>query len=83
LAKGRSLALSDESIRHDILAPRMEQSRKPNDVHEAIDRIHPTASKIELFARRPYKNWDVGATKSPTTTAPPAAPRAPMPGSDC
>jgi N6-adenosine-specific RNA methylase IME4 len=59
VAKGRPLALSDESIRHNILAPRMEHSRKPNDVHEAIDRMYPTASKIELFARRPYKNWDV------------------------
>lgn len=56
--KGRPLKLSDESIRQVILAPKQEHSRKPDAVHEAIDKMYPEARKIELFARRAYPGWD-------------------------
>ena len=56
---GRPLPLADESIRHVILAPKQEHSRKPDAIHESIDKLYPDATKLELFARRPYPNWDV------------------------
>lgn len=58
-SKGRTFKLHDESIRNVILAPKTEHSRKPDAVHEAIDLMYPELSKIELFARRPYKDWAV------------------------
>lgn len=57
--KGRPFKLHDESIRQVVLAPKLEHSRKPDAVHQAIDRMYPNRSKIELFARRQYPGWDV------------------------
>jgi hypothetical protein len=61
----RPLKLHDESIRNTILAPKMEHSRKPDDVHERIERMYPQASKIELFARRARKGWDCWGNETP------------------
>ena len=55
---GRPLKLHDETIRQVLMSPKQEHSRKPDDVHEAINKMYPQASKLELFARRPYPNWD-------------------------
>lgn len=55
----RPMKLFDESIRQIIMAPRTEHSRKPDDVHERIEKMYPTASKIELFARRPRDGWTI------------------------
>jgi N6-adenosine-specific RNA methylase IME4 len=55
---GRPLKLHDESIRQVIMAPKMEHSRKPDDVHQSIEKMYPQASKIELFARRSYPGWE-------------------------
>jgi N6-adenosine-specific RNA methylase IME4 len=59
VAKGRPLPIADESIRHVILAPKQEHSRKPDAIHESINRLYPNATKLELFARRPYEGWQV------------------------
>lgn len=58
IKNGRPLKLSDETIRNTILAPKTEHSRKPDDVHDRIDRMYPAATKIELFARRSREGWD-------------------------
>lgn len=42
-----------------IRSPRGEHSAKPKEVREAIERMFPTQSKIELFARNQPNNWDV------------------------
>jgi N6-adenosine-specific RNA methylase IME4 len=42
-----------------IRSPRGAHSAKPQEVREAIERMFPTQSKIELFARGRPKNWDV------------------------
>lgn len=42
-----------------IRSPRGEHSVKPIEVREAIERMFPTQTKIELFARTHPKNWDV------------------------
>lgn len=62
---GRPLKLHDESIRQIILAPKTEHSRKPDHVHEAIERMYPAASKIELFARRSRAGWACWGDQAP------------------
>lgn len=38
---------------------RRKHSQKPDEVRARIERMHPTQSKIELFARAEQKGWDV------------------------
>jgi len=40
-----------------IEAPRGQHSEKPAIVAELIERMYPTASKVELFSRRPRPGW--------------------------
>jgi N6-adenosine-specific RNA methylase IME4 len=56
--RGRPMPIADEAVRQIVLAPKQEHSRKPDDIHESIDRLYPNASKIELFARRKYPGWE-------------------------
>lgn len=56
---GRPMKLHSESIRQVVLAPKQEHSRKPDVIHESIERMYPDASKIELFARRSRAGWDM------------------------
>lgn len=57
--KGRPMPLADESVAQVVLAPIAEHSRKPEAVCERIERLYPSASRIELFARRERDGWDV------------------------
>jgi N6-adenosine-specific RNA methylase IME4 len=59
IAKGRPLSIADESVKHIVLAATQEHSRKPDEVHESINRLYPKATKLELFARRQYAGWEV------------------------
>lgn len=59
VAKGRPLKLHDESVRNVVMHPRMEHSRKPDEVHASIERLYPDSTKVELFARRPRNGWTV------------------------
>lgn len=38
---------------------RREHSRKPNEIRNRIERMHPTQSKLEMFARTSTEGWDV------------------------
>lgn len=42
-----------------ISEKRREHSRKPDEVRTRIEAMHPTQSKLELFARTTSKGWDV------------------------
>lgn len=42
-----------------ISSPRRSHSVKPDEVRHAIERMFPSQSKIELFARAKPNNWDV------------------------
>ena len=42
----------------NVQAPRSVHSRKPEEVRDRIDEIWGEVSKIELFARERFKNWD-------------------------
>lgn len=45
-------------VRQAIIAPRREHSRKPDGVHERIERL-VAGPYCELFARQPRRGWDV------------------------
>lgn len=45
-------------VRQGIIAPRREHSRKPDGVHERIERL-VAGPYLELFARQPRKGWTV------------------------
>lgn len=36
-----------------------EHSRKPDEIRARIERMHPTQSKLEMFARTAPEGWDV------------------------
>ena len=55
--EGRPLPLADESICQTVFAPKQEHSRKPEEVQERIERMYPTATKLEMFARRRRTGW--------------------------
>jgi N6-adenosine-specific RNA methylase IME4/ParB-like chromosome segregation protein Spo0J len=42
-----------------IRSRRREHSRKPDEVHELIERMYPELPKLELFARKARPGWDV------------------------
>lgn len=56
--EGRPLPLADESICQTVFAPKREHSRKPDEVQERIERMYPTATRLEMFARRRREGWD-------------------------
>lgn len=45
-------------VRMGIIAPRREHSRKPDGVHDRIERL-VSGPYLELFARAPRTGWDV------------------------
>lgn len=47
------------NIKQLIRAPRGEHSEKPLEVLEGIQEMFPSQEKIELFARKKQKGWDV------------------------
>ena len=46
------------NIQQLIRSPRREHSRKPDEVRENIVKMFPTQSRIELFARQKFDDWD-------------------------
>lgn len=58
VAKGRPLRLHDESIPQTVFAPRREHSRKPDEVRSYIERMYPSATRLEMFARSQHPGWD-------------------------
>lgn len=57
--RGKTLKPAVDTVSSLILSPRMEHSRKPDEVHHRIEQMYPDARKIELFARRQHPGWDV------------------------
>lgn len=45
-------------VRQGIIAPRREHSRKPDEIHDRIERL-VGGPYLELFARQPHEGWDV------------------------
>ena len=49
----------DERADSVLEAPRGRHSQKPERVYELLERMYPSASKLELFARRGWPGWAV------------------------
>jgi N6-adenosine-specific RNA methylase IME4 len=50
-------------VRQGIIAPRREHSRKPEGIHERIERL-VAGPYLELFARRSRENWSTWGNES-------------------
>ncbi len=48
----------DNSVRQGIIAPKRQHSRKPDGIHERIERL-VAGPYLELFARQQRPNWTV------------------------
>lgn len=55
--KGKPKRLNAD-VRQGIIAPRREHSRKPDGIHERIERL-VSGPYLELFARQKRPGWDV------------------------
>lgn len=53
------------NVRQWITEARTTYSRKTDEVHRRIDRMHPEQRKIELFARRHYPGWTCWGNELP------------------
>ena len=51
--------VATRSERNWIEAPVREHSRKPDEMHEMLERMYPNARKCELFGRGRRDGWDV------------------------
>lgn len=49
--------------------PAREHSRKPERAYEIIERYHPTAKKLELFARHARPGWTAWGNEAPMQEA--------------
>jgi len=56
------------NVQQLIRAPRGRHSEKPDEVREAIVKMWPTQSRIELFARKRSKGWTVWGLEAEATT---------------
>ncbi|MBY6244171.1 MT-A70 family methyltransferase [Methylosinus sp. Sm6] len=50
--------IMSHSERNLIVAPVREHSRKPDEMHEMLERMFPRVRKLEMFARRSRPGWD-------------------------
>jgi N6-adenosine-specific RNA methylase IME4 len=55
--KGKPKRLNAD-VRQGVIEPRREHSRKPDCIHQRIERL-VAGPYLELFARAPRKGWDV------------------------
>jgi N6-adenosine-specific RNA methylase IME4 len=55
--RGGSIKPAVDDVSSVIISPRREHSRKPDAVRTRIDRMYPTARKVELFARESESGW--------------------------
>lgn len=53
------------NIKQLVSVKRTKHSEKPDEVIEGITQMFPTQDKIELFARRSYKDWDCWGLEAP------------------
>jgi N6-adenosine-specific RNA methylase IME4 len=56
-SKGRPMPLASEAVAQVVLAPTGAHSEKPDAVMDRIELLYPSASRLELFARRTRQGW--------------------------
>lgn len=55
--RGKPLPVADKAIRSVFFAPLREHSRKPDEFYRIVERIYPTANRLELFSREDRPGW--------------------------
>lgn len=60
-----NLLNGSRNIKQLVSVKRTKHSEKPDEVIEGITQMFPTQDKIELFARRSYKDWDCWGLEAP------------------
>lgn len=55
---GKIPARVSKSVSQIVCCPRMEHSRKPDQVLDRVAELYGDVPRIELFARRQYPGWD-------------------------
>jgi N6-adenosine-specific RNA methylase IME4 len=63
------------SERNLIVAPTREHSRKPDELHESLERLFPSVWRCELFARSARPGWDTWGDQADRFSKPPEAAR--------
>lgn len=59
----------DRNVRQFLSEKRTIHSRKPDTIRMRIEKMFPSQSKIELFAREKYAGWHVWGNESPDKEA--------------
>ncbi len=59
-----------KNVRNLIVAPVREHSRKPDEMHENLERMFPTDPRCELFARTSRPGWDAWGNETEKFAAP-------------
>lgn len=57
--KGDPVSVSDHSVSAITFSPVEKHSKKPQAVYDKIERLYPSQTKLELFARNKRDGWDV------------------------
>lgn len=65
IKSGRPLPLASESVVQTVFTSKREHSEKPEEIQDRIEALYPTASKLEMFARRKRKDWDIWGLEAP------------------
>ena len=55
--RGKPMQPADKSIRSVFFAPVREHSRKPDEFYSIVERLYPTANRVELFSRQDRPGW--------------------------
>lgn len=60
-------SMEDHSQRSVCFFPNLGHSRKPPNLHISLEKMFPTAQKLELFARRDVPGWMCCGNECPST----------------
>ena len=55
--RGNPMPPTDRAIRSVFFAPVREHSRKPDEFYRIVERLYPTANRLELFSREDREGW--------------------------
>lgn len=55
--RGR-MPVADKGVSQLIVSQRRDHSWKPDEQYDCIERLYPTSTRLELFARRRRSGWD-------------------------
>jgi N6-adenosine-specific RNA methylase IME4 len=56
--RGKGVRRANASIRSTVISPIREHSRKPDEVRKRLEILYGDVTRIELFARERFPNWD-------------------------